>query len=67
MEPEVFSYIDGDSTYFELEPLTRLSADGKLGVYRHYGYWQCLDTARDRNALDELWNKGEAPWKVWEE
>jgi glucose-1-phosphate cytidylyltransferase len=66
LEPDVFSYIDGDATYFEREPLTRLSADGKLGVHRHYGYWQCMDTQRDKGALEQLWNSGNAPWKVWE-
>ena len=66
LEPDVFDYIDGDLTYFEREPLTRLSADGKLGVYRHYGYWQCMDTLRDKNALERLWNDENAPWKVWE-
>lgn len=66
LEPEVFDYIDGDMTYFEREPLSKLSVDGKLGVYRHYGYWQCMDTARDRNALERLWNEGNAPWRIWE-
>jgi glucose-1-phosphate cytidylyltransferase len=66
LEPEVFDYIEGDRTYFEREPMTRLSADGKLGVYRHHGYWQCMDTSRDKNALERLWDEGKAPWRVWE-
>jgi len=66
LEPEVFDYINDDMTYFEREPLTRLSDDGKLGVYRHNGYWQCMDTARDKSALESLWRDGKAPWKVWE-
>lgn len=67
LEPEVFDYIEGDRTYFEREPLMRLSEDNRLGVYRHYGYWQCMDTQRDKSALEHLWNNGNAPWKVWEE
>ena len=67
MEPEVFDYIDDDSTIFERAPLERLSADGKLGVYRHQGYWQCMDTQRDKGALEWLWGNNEAPWKVWDD
>ncbi len=67
LEPGVFGYISGDATYFEREPLSRLSSDGKLGVYQHYGFWQCMDTQRDRMALESLWNGGKAPWKVWED
>lgn len=65
MEPEVFGYIDGDSTVFERSPLERLSADGKLGVYQHRGFWACMDTARDKGALEAAWNSGDAKWKVW--
>ena len=67
MEPEVFNYIDDDSTVFERAPLERLCEDGKLGVYRHQGYWQCMDTQRDKGALERLWNSNAAPWKVWED
>jgi glucose-1-phosphate cytidylyltransferase len=67
LEPEVMDYIDGDLTYFEREPLTLLSAAGKLGVYRHYGYWQCMDSQRDKGALEQRWNDGNAPWKIWTE
>jgi glucose-1-phosphate cytidylyltransferase len=67
LEPEVFDYIEGDAAYFEREPLEKLSADGKLGVYRHYGYWQCMDTQRDKGALEILWEKGHAKWKVWKD
>ncbi|MDR1532879.1 MAG: glucose-1-phosphate cytidylyltransferase [Clostridiales bacterium] len=67
MEAEVFGYLDGDSTILEREPLQRLSSDGKLGVYKHYGFWHCLDTARDKGALEALWTNGDAPWKVWDE
>jgi len=67
LEPEVFDYIKGDQTIFEREPLTRLSAEGKLGIYRHYGYWQCMDTQRDMRALEHLWQSGKARWKVWKD
>ena len=67
LEPSVFDYIGGDSTIFERSPLDQLSVEGKLGVYRHDGYWQCMDTQRDRSALETLWNRGQAPWKVWED
>jgi glucose-1-phosphate cytidylyltransferase len=66
MEPDVFGYIDGDETFFEHEPLEKLSASGKLGVYRHFGYWQCMDTQRDKVALETLLANGGAKWKVWE-
>jgi glucose-1-phosphate cytidylyltransferase len=65
LEPEVFDYIDGDDTFFEHEPLERLSHDGKLGVYKHTGFWQCMDTQRDKIILEKLWEDGKAPWKVW--
>jgi glucose-1-phosphate cytidylyltransferase len=67
-EPEVFDYLgDSDDVVFEHAPMERLSADGKLGVYKHEGYWQCMDTARDKWHLDDLWASGGAPWKVWKE
>jgi glucose-1-phosphate cytidylyltransferase len=65
MEPEVFRYINGDGTILEREPLQNLSADGKLGVYKHDGFWQCMDTARDKALLESLWEKGDAPWRIW--
>jgi glucose-1-phosphate cytidylyltransferase len=67
MEPEVFGYIENDYTVFERAPLQRMSADGKLGVFRHYGYWQCMDTQRDKASLEHAWASGSAPWKVWED
>ena len=66
LEPEVFDYIDGDETVFEREPLERLVADGQLNAYKHNGYWQCMDTQREKEQLERLWNSGNAPWKVWE-
>jgi glucose-1-phosphate cytidylyltransferase len=65
MEPEVFDYIDGDAAVLEREPLQRLSSEGKLGVYKHAGFWQCMDTQRDKILLENLWESGAAPWRVW--
>jgi glucose-1-phosphate cytidylyltransferase len=65
LEPGVFDYIDGDDTQWEREPLERLARDGQLMAYRHTSFWQCMDTLRDRQLLEELWQSGEAPWKVW--
>ncbi|MCL4803589.1 MAG: glucose-1-phosphate cytidylyltransferase [Anaerolineae bacterium] len=64
-EPQVFDYIDGDDTQFEKEPLERLAADGELMAYKHDGFWQCMDTLRDKYVLEKLWSSGEAPWKTW--
>jgi glucose-1-phosphate cytidylyltransferase len=66
MEPEVFRYLDGDACILERKPLESMSRENKLGVYRHYSYWQCMDTQRDKGALELLWNEGRAPWKIWE-
>lgn len=63
--PKVGEYIEGDSTVWEREPLERLAAEGQLGVYFHDGFWQPMDTLRDRRHLEDLWASGEAPWKVW--
>jgi glucose-1-phosphate cytidylyltransferase len=65
MEPGIFDYIDDDNTALERAPLERLSAEGKLGVFKHYGFWQCMDTQRDKGLLEELWSRGQASWKVW--
>ena len=65
LEPPVLDLIDDDMTHFEREPLERLAADGELMAYRHDGFWQCMDTIRDRVLLEELWNAGDPPWKVW--
>jgi glucose-1-phosphate cytidylyltransferase len=63
--PGVFGYIDGDSTQFEHEPLARLAAEGKLMAYRHESFWQCMDTLKEVQFLNELWSRGSAPWKIW--
>ena len=65
LEPGVMDYIADDSTVWEREPLEKLSHDGMLSAYRHYGFWQPMDTLRDKNVLEELWQSGKAPWKVW--
>jgi glucose-1-phosphate cytidylyltransferase len=62
---EVLDYIDGDSTLWEQEPIERLANEGQLAAYHHDGFWQAMDTLRDRNALEELWASGSAPWKTW--
>ena len=61
----VFDYIEGDDTVLEREPLERLAAEEQMAVYRHNGYWRCLDTARDMEFLNAEWNSGQAPWEVW--
>lgn len=67
LEPEVFRYIEDDKTVFEKEPLEKLAKKGQLSAYKHDGFWKCMDTLRDKNQLEEMWEKGEAPWKVWED
>jgi len=65
LEPAIFDFIDGDLTTWEQEPLQRLAADGQLQSYRHHGFWQPMDTLRDKVQLEELWASGKAPWKIW--
>ena len=65
MEPAVFDYIEGDATVFEKAPLENLAKDGELMVYRHDGFWKCMDTQRDRMQLEAMWQEGRAPWKIW--
>jgi glucose-1-phosphate cytidylyltransferase len=65
LEPGALDYIAGDDTYFEHEPLERLARDGELRAYRHRGFWQPMDVLRDKNHLEELWQSGKAPWRVW--
>lgn len=65
VEPGVFDYIDGDDTQWEREPLVRLARDGQLMAYKHESFWQCMDTLRDKVLLEEMWQSGKAPWKVW--
>ena len=65
-EPQIFDYIDGDSTFLEKEPLERLVRDREVAGFRHDGFWQCMDTQRDKERLEMLWQDNQAPWKVWE-
>ena len=64
-EPGIFDYIKDDSTIFEREPLENLAKNNQLGAYRHNGFWQPMDTLRDKNKLEELWSGKNAPWKIW--
>ena len=64
-EPAFIDYIDGDDTALERKPMERAAADGQAMAYRHEGFWQCMDTVREKQMLEEMWEKGEAPWKVW--
>lgn len=65
LEPEVFDHIEGDETIFEKGPLEKLAQMGKLKAYQHNGFWKPMDTLHDKSKLEEMWNKGDAPWKVW--
>jgi len=66
LSPKVLNYIKDDSTVWEQEPLMSLAADGELMSYEHHGFWQPMDTLRDKHHLEELWQSGKAPWKSWE-
>ena len=65
LEPAIFDYIAGDDTVFEQEPLRRMAQMGELKAYMHNGFWQCMDTKREMEKLEELWQSGKAPWKSW--
>ena len=65
LEPQVFDYIEGDRTSWELKPLEELARDGQLAAHTHRGFWRPMDTLRDKTALVDLWESGQAPWKVW--
>jgi glucose-1-phosphate cytidylyltransferase len=65
LSPEVLDYIEGDHTVWENEPLDRLAREGQLAAYLHQGFWHPMDTLRDKNQLEALWNAGNAPWKMW--
>lgn len=64
-EPEVLDYIEGDATIFERDPIENLAKNGELRAYKHSGFWHCMDTLRDKNRLDSMWNEGNPGWKVW--
>lgn len=65
LEPKVFEYIDGDTTIFEKVPLERLAKESQLKAFNHDGFWSPMDTLRDKNKLEDIWQQGNAPWKVW--
>jgi glucose-1-phosphate cytidylyltransferase len=65
-EPAIFDYLEGDHSSLEADMLERLAADHQLSAYKHDGFWQCMDTLRDKLLLEGLWRDGKAPWKVWE-
>jgi len=64
-EPKVIDFISGDTTVWEREPMEKLAYDGELAAYRHEGFWQPMDTLRDKNVLEAMWNEDKAPWKIW--
>jgi glucose-1-phosphate cytidylyltransferase len=65
LEPSVFDYIFDDQTVFEKEPLEKLTFEGQLNAYKHDGFWRAMDSLNDKNVLEEYWNSGSAPWKIW--
>jgi glucose-1-phosphate cytidylyltransferase len=65
LEPSVIDSIDGDDTIFERQPLETLAAGDQLRAFRHHGFWQPMDTLRDKQHLEDLWARGAAPWKTW--
>jgi len=65
LQPEAMDYIRGDSTVWEEEPMRQLADEGMLSAYKHHGYWQNMDTLRDKSVLEDQWQSGKAPWKVW--
>ncbi|MEF9976691.1 MAG: glucose-1-phosphate cytidylyltransferase [Oscillospiraceae bacterium] len=65
-EPKVFDYIKDDTTVFEKEPIEALAAQGQLVAYKHMGFWQCMDTQREKQKLEEMWESGKAPWMMWD-
>ena len=66
LEPGALATIENDGTFWEAQPLERLAREGQLAVYKHSGFWQCMDHLKDKIELEKLWNEGRAPWKVWE-
>lgn len=66
LEPAALDYVEGDDTIWEARPLERLAAANQLSAFRHEGFWHPMDTLRDRSHLEELWNQGRAPWKLWD-
>ncbi|MCR4955799.1 MAG: glucose-1-phosphate cytidylyltransferase [Lachnospiraceae bacterium] len=65
--PEIFDYLEDDTTVFEKKPLRTLAEQGELKSFYHPGFWQCMDTKREKDLLERLWSRGEAPWKIWKD
>ena len=65
LNKKIFEYLDGDEVVFEREPLQRLVKEGELMSYMHQGFWQCMDTEREKKMLEAMWKSGSAPWKKW--
>jgi glucose-1-phosphate cytidylyltransferase len=65
LHPRALDYVEGDHTIWERDPVERLAVDGQLMGYRHYGFWSCMDTLKEKNLLEQLWSSGEAPWRIW--
>ena len=66
LNARALDYIDGDETIWERDPVERLVRDGELMGYQHSGFWSCMDTLKEKNMLEELWNSGHSPWNIWE-
>jgi glucose-1-phosphate cytidylyltransferase len=66
LEPEVLNYIADDNTFWEREPMSNLAKNGQLSAFKHTGFWKPMDTLRDKTELENLWNSGKAPWKIWD-
>ena len=66
LEPEILNYIEDDNTYWEREPMVKLASEVQLSAYEHYGFWKPMDTIRDKTELQNMWDSGKAPWKIWE-
>ena len=65
LSPKVLDYIEDDESIWERHPIERLARDGQLMGYRHDGFWSCMDTLKEKNYLEEMWNSGRAPWRIW--
>ena len=65
LEPAIFQYLSDDTTIFEEQPMEKLASEGELMSYRHTGFWQCMDSVRERLLLENMWSEGSAPWKIW--
>jgi len=67
LSPKVIDRVSGDDTIWEQEPLKNLASDGQLMAFKHKGFWQPMDTLRDKNYLENLWDSNKAPWKLWKD